>query len=372
MHTHPAAAAALPAHPTAARFPLAAAHGWRRLGLVLPRPAAGPGREVMGDPCIVWDDAAGAWRMFLFCAPPGHGHAVCRPGDGAGDVRQWDFQGPLAFTNPGDVLEPSEYPTHKPYVVMDAHHSNRAALIGGRYCLLSVSELRVDGAGGRKPYRRKQVQRAWAERLAGPWTWERGPFIATGAPDAQDARHVDAVSAIHFAERDETFIYYMGYPETAQPHAHSPFGSAQMLAVARGAGPADKRGLILAPSAIPGHWASGWVGGLQVVPGVEHRWIAIANASPTAPRRGDDANHAEEPPPSLPGFAVSDADLPDRGWRWLPEPMEWIADIPAAALADGEGVNLWRQHLLALPDGRWGLFYNSGTYGTEQLYGKIR
>ena len=40
------------------------------------------------------------------------------------------------------------------------------------------------------------------------------------------------------------------------------------------------------------------------------------------------------------------------------------------AIANGEGVNLWRQHLLVLPDGRVGLFYNSGPYGKEQLYAK--
>ena len=329
----------------------------KRIGLVLGRPASGPGHDVMGDPCIVWDDDIGSWRMFVFSAPPGHGHAVCR----GGDPGKWEFLGPLTFTNPDDVIEPSSYPTHKPYVVIDAHHPNRAAKIGGRFCLLSVS-MRA---------KHKVVQRAWASHLAGPWTWDRGPYIDLGAANDQDARHVDAVTAIHFPERDETLIYYMGYPETAQNHALSPFGSAQMLAISRGAGPAQKRGVLLPPSDIAGHWASGWVGGLQILPGVEHRWIAIANASPTAPRRGDNAAHAEEPPPSLPGIAVTDAEFPDRGWRWLPQPLEWISDIPADALANGEGVNLWRQHLLALPDGRWGLYYNSGRYGTEQMYAQM-
>ena len=58
------------------------------------------------------------------------------------------------------------------------------------------------------------------------------------------------------------------------------------------------------------------------------------------------------------------------GWTWCPEPIESIEQIPPDAIRLGEGVNLWRQHLLALPDGRTGLFYNSGPYGQEQLYAK--
>jgi len=37
----------------------------------------------------------------------------------------------------------------------------------------------------------------------------------------------------------------------------------------------------------------------------------------------------------------------------------------------GEGVNLWRHHVLCLPNGRMALYYNSGTYGKEQLYMKM-
>jgi len=54
------------------------------------------------------------------------------------------------------------------------------------------------------------------------------------------------------------------------------------------------------------------------------------------------------------------SDLPVRG--------RWIEDIPEEAIQTGEGVNLWRQHILCMPDGRMALFYNSGAYGKEQLY----
>jgi hypothetical protein len=112
-------------------------------------------------------------------------------------------------------------------------------------------------------------------------------------------------------------------------------------------------------------------GGLQILPGKSHRWIAVINASPTSPRQGANEIFREEPPPSLGGFAYCDEEWPVRGWQWCPQPIERIEDIPAQAKALGEGTNLWRQHILALPDGRLALFYNSGFYGTEQLYMKI-
>jgi len=94
------------------------------------------------------------------------------------------------------------------------------------------------------------------------------------------------------------------------------------------------------------------------------------NASPTAPDPADKAESREEPPPSLGGFAYCDEQWPVKGWRFALEPIERIGDIPASAVANGEGVNLWRQHILVLPDGRYSLYYNSGPYGREQMYMK--
>jgi len=37
----------------------------------------------------------------------------------------------------------------------------------------------------------------------------------------------------------------------------------------------------------------------------------------------------------------------------------------------GEGVDLWRHHILCLPNRRMALYYNSGTYGKEPLYVKM-
>lgn len=327
---------------------------WTRRGLVLGRPGDAAYGSVAGDPCIAWDEEAGTWRMWLFYAPPGHAQAVAVDPVAGG----WRLEGPLVFTNPEDLVGGT---THKPFVVMDAHHPNRAAHVSGRYWLVTVS-----GRGA------KCVQRAWATRLAGPWTLEAGPLIAPGTEHDFDARHADAVTGYHFADRGTFLYFYMGYPLRAQPHAVSPYGSAQGAAVQGEDEPqARKLGVILPPSARPGHWAAGWVGGLQLLPGRAHRWVGLCNASPTAPNPNDPAISREEPPPSLGGFAWCDAPWPVQGWQWSPEPIEHIQDVPPEAIAAGEGVNLWRQHILIAPDGRLHLYYNSGPYGREQLYGKV-
>jgi hypothetical protein len=318
----------------------------------------GPGSSVVGDPCIVRDDDIDGWRMFLFFSPPGCGHAVCpkglEPGPG-----HWKLEGPLTFTNPKDLSGGS---THKPYVVMDAFHPNHAAKIDNHFRLLTVSWQ--DG--------HKVVQQSTAEKLAGPWTVQAEPLIIPGSAGDFDAKHIDAVTGFHFPERGEILYFYMGYPLRAQKRGISPLGSAQAVArQAASGGKVRKLGEVMPPCQTPGHWASGWVGGLQILPGKSHRWIVIINASPTAPRNDGTEVFREEPPPSLGGFAYCDEAWPVRGWQWSPQPIEWIKDIPAPAVALGEGTNLWRQHILALPDGRLSLYYNSGYYGQEQLYAKI-
>ena len=234
--------------------------------------------------------------------------------------------------------------------------------MNGLYRLLTVSNR--DG--------HKVIQVATAEKLAGPWTIDPAPLIDSGAKQEFDGQHADAVSGFHFAERGETLCFYMGYPAAPQARAISPYGSAQAVAVQRdGETTARKLGVILPPCQQAGHWASGYLGGVQILPGRTHRWIAIVNASPTAPDPASAANHRLEPPPSLGGFAWCDEAWPVRGWQWCPEPIEWIEQVPADAIRNGEGVNLWRHHILCLADGRLALFYNSGPYGKEQLYMKI-
>ena len=328
---------------------------WTRRGLVLARQADGAGSGVVGGPCIVWDNDINGWRMVLFCSPPGHAQAVCMNDDlGLG---QWKFEGALPVVNPDIVGD-----FHKPFIVMDPDHSNHAAKIDGRYCLLVVNFK--DG--------HKQATRGWSEKLAGPWRFEPEPIIPVGAEKDFDAKHTDAVTGYYFPERKEFLYFYMGYPRQGQPRKISPFGSAQAVATQKlDQKVATKLGVILEPCQQEGHWASGWVGGLQLLRGAEHHWVAVVNASPTAPDPRKRDVWAEEPPPSLGGFAWCDEEWPVRGWHFSPTPIEWVKDIPKAALDGGEGYNLWQQFIYVLPDGRAALFYNSGYYGREQLYMKV-
>ena len=273
--------------------------------------------------------------MVLFYDPPGHAQEVClnRLDIGPG---QWKLEGPLPVTNPQAVGG-----FHKPIIVMDPDHPSHAARIDGRYRLLVVSF-----AGGHK-----EVRRARLEKLAGPWTFEPQAVIPPGAETEFDAKHTDAVTGYYFSERKEFLYFYMGYPRVAQPREVSPFGSVQAVARQKpGEKVATKRGVILEPCQRSGHWASGWVGGLQLLRGARHRWVAVVNASPTAPDPGKKAVWTEEPPPSFGGFAWCDEEWPVQGWHFAPEPIEWIEDIPKDALDAGEGYNLWRQFIHILPD----------------------
>jgi len=314
--------------------------------------------SVSGDPCVVWDEAINGWRMVFFYSPPGHGQAVCLNLDDLGP-NNWKLEGPLPIVNPQDIHGRAGF--HKPFFVMDPYKPNMAAKINGRYCLLVVTH----GA-------HKLVQRAWSEKLAGPWEFEPEPLFPLGSQGAFDEKHADAITGYYFPEREEFLYFYMGYPQVAQSRKISPYGNAQAVATQKlGQKFATKGNIILPPCQEEGHWASGWVGGLQLLPGVEHRWIGIINASPTAPDPGKKDVWTEEPPPSLGVFVYSDEEWPVQGWHFYPSPIEWVKDIPAEAEATGEGVNLWRQFIHLMPDGRAALFYNSGYYGKEQLYMKV-
>ena len=86
---------------------------WSRIGCQLTRNKEGNGKDVVGDPAIVWDADLPGWRMFLFCSPPGHGQAVCRTTDTETIPITWESLAPLIFSNPEALLGGH---THKPEI----------------------------------------------------------------------------------------------------------------------------------------------------------------------------------------------------------------------------------------------------------------
>ena len=324
---------------------------WTHKGLVIARPAAS---GVVGDPCIVWDEEISTWRMVLFSdAPQDHGSAqsIClHTTNGLPD--RWSPVEPIRFVGP-------HLSNHKPYIVQEAHRPNQAARINGEYWLVSV----MCGPTG------KFIQLARSASLAGPWTWDPAPLIPQGGPGSWDEKHTDGVSGFYFPERGEVLYFYMGYPASGQRRVLSPWGNAQGIAVQKvNERTAKKLGMLLPPVQQVGHWAGGWVGAMQIMPGKEHRWVGLLNASPTPQNPEDKSIARQEPAPSLGGWAYCDEEWPVKNWCLLPEPMEWIKDLPPEAVANGEGTNMWRHHALVLPDGRVAVYYNSGFYNQEQLY----
>jgi len=192
---------------------------WQHLGVVIPRGGPGsPDESVTGDPCIVWDEQAGAWRMFYFGQRHEQGvekncvmHALSN-GKAGVEPGQWQKCGPIEYVNPEQL--PGD--AHKPYILMDARHPNRAAVVNGLYYLYVV----IWQAG------RKHIYCASALSLGGPWRFEPTPVIEPGEGTAFDAYHQDTVSAFYFGERKETLLFYKGYPYLPQTDTPaSPYGS---------------------------------------------------------------------------------------------------------------------------------------------------
>lgn len=332
---------------------------------VLPR--GGPGtfdRGVVGDPCIVWDEDISNWRMFYFASPGTDkngvpegriaGMAVSKspediaPGD-------WRKLGPAEVSNPKDMTPPKN--GHKFWVVMDPKNVNHAVRIDGRYWGLFVV-----GAP-------KHIYAASAERLGGPWTVVPEPVISPGAaPGAPDGKQPDTPTAYWFEDRREVVIFYKAYP--AQPQAGQPgssFGSSTVVAYWHPSRPtARKANQILVPGREP-LWNRGWIGGFQLLfDPKKASWYALLNASPTPPE--DRSNR--EPAPSLGGWAVCRDRNPAGIWEVdrKRSPFARPDRLSSAELDAGLGVNFWRHHLLVTPSGQARIFFNSGKYGTEQMY----
>jgi hypothetical protein len=336
---------------------------WHRLGHIIEQGKSGEfDSGVLGDPCIVWDSDRECHHMFYFAQAQTdsgelncNAHAVSTKGVGPG---VWQKRGPLVYENAEDLCGD----THKPWILMDPYHPNRAAQVDGKYWLFTVSFRGLN----------KVIQAATATTLDGPWLVTPQPVVDLGDEDAFDGYHVDAVSAYWFEEQGKILIYYMGYPRDPQAdQTRSPFGSSNAVAVLQpGERSAKKMGKIIAPSTVPNHWTAGYVGGLQILPAADGGWYGILNASPTPPAPVEEEPMIREPAPSLGGWAHTSEQYPVKGWQAMEEPIEWINDIPQRAIRAGEGVNLWRHHLVLLPNRSIYLLYNTGSYGNERLFGR--
>lgn len=339
---------------------------WKRLGLILPRGKDSAfDSSVIGDPCIVWDDELSLYHMFYFAQRHtasgevnANGHAVSkdRTSVGAGD---WMKQGPIEYSNP----EALTGDTHKPWIMMDPYHPNRAVKIDGNYLMFTVSFSGIH----------KVVQVARAESLSGPWKVQREPVIDIGEDEAFDGYHIDAITAYWFADKQRILLIYKGYPKVDQIDLpHSPYGNSTGIAIMRITDrKAKKLGRIIPPSSKTGHWSFGWIGATQLFPAEHGGWWGLVSGSPTPPESVEKEPEMREPAPSLGGWAYTPEEWPISGWHLSDRPIEWIDEIPEAAIQSGEGVNLWRHHILVLPNGHAYLYYNTGSYGNEQLFGRV-
>ena len=338
---------------------------WERLGLIIDRGVPGEfDSSVTGDPCVVWNEARNCYHMFYFAQKHGNrkdvnsnAHAVSLNNENLGPGN-WKKLGPLIYANPEALCGE----THKPWILMDPYHPNIAVKIEGKYWLFTVSFRGHN----------KVIQLATSISLDGAWEVNPTPVIDIGPEDAHDGYHVDAVTAFWFEKRNEILLFHMAYPQKPQvSYPHSPYGNGSAVAVM---GPNDKKarklGRILNPSPNSGCWTGGWVGGMQILPAASGGWYGLCNASPTPPVSVKDEPSMREPAPSLGGWAYTPETWPVKGWQAAEQPIEWVEDIPLEAIQVGEGINLWRHHLVVLPNRELYLFYNTGPYGQERMFGR--
>ncbi|MDD5367830.1 MAG: hypothetical protein PHQ40_01995 [Anaerolineaceae bacterium] len=319
--------------------------------------------SVTGDPCIVWDQVHQHYHLYYFAQKHTMDHEInsnaLAVSTGYSCFNRWSKLGALIYSNPEALCGDA----HKPWILMDPYRVNTAALVDGKFWLFTVS---FRG-------KTKVIQAANSSSLEGPWQVIPKPVVDIGQPGDFDGYHVDAVTAYWFEERGEILIFYMGYPRSPQPdQEHTPYGSNNAAAVMRpGDEMAKKLGKVIKPSSDQNHWTRGYIGGLQIIPAFDGGWYGILNASPTPPAPLEREPSMREPAPSLGGWCYTPEIWPVHGWVIDEQPIEWIQDIPKKGLRAGEGVNLWRHHIVILSDRSMYLLYNSGSYGNERMFGRL-
>jgi hypothetical protein len=328
--------------------------------------------RVVGDPCIVWDEEVSTWRMFYFASgytPAGRrrvgtGMALSKsteaisPGD-------WVKQDPVRVVDETAFMNPLGW--HKWWIVMDPDTPNRAAKIDNQYW--SVFTVTVKSQASDES--NKHLQVAFADCLSGPWQVRRQPILS---PDVDwfDGKHCDTPTAYWFEERNEVILFYKAYPKVRQDsQPSSPFGSGTVIArwlptMAH----AQKLRAIQRPGTRDA-WNQGWMSTPQVFfDPKKKQWYGLINGSPTAPV---DESH-REPAPSLGGWVTCKAgQWLDGDWEpdTLHSPFLFPEDLTDEEMEAGLGINFWRHHLLVTPGGQARIYFNSGKYGTEQMYSLV-
>jgi len=129
---------------------------------------------------------------------------------------------------------------------------------------------------------------------------------------------------------------------------------------------ATKLGKIVDLPEEPGHWAGGWMSTPQIVKAASGGWYGVLNGSSTTPAPVEEEPAMREPAPSRGGWAYTPEEFPVKGWRVFDRPFEWVAD----AISTGEGPSFWKHGLLFRSDGSIIVYYHTGKYGKEYLFGR--
>jgi len=342
---------------------------WDRLNTILERGEEGAyDCHVIGDPCVVWDETLQKYRMFYF----GQNHiegkeinqSACAVSKSATEVGpgDWEKIGLIKYTNPEIV----GYDAHKAWVVIDAGHPNIPAKINGEYWIFQAVYR-----GGHN----KKIMVCKSKNLEGPWTIQEEYVLDLGGSGEFDEYNCDSPTAYWFKEKQKILIFYKGYPAKPQrDQPVSPLGSGLGAAeMSPGDKVAVKFGKILAPCVDSKHWASGWISTPNIFKAAKGGWYGFLNGAVNEPAPVEMEPAMREPAPSYGGWIYTPEEYPVKGWDYVQDrPVEWIDEIPEDARKEGEGTSFWKHNILVHPGNKkMYLYYHSGSYGHERLFGKV-
>lgn len=322
--------------------------------------------DVVGDPCVIWDEDIKTWRMYYFAMGkdslgiPGvtTGMAISKSGEeiGPGD---WEKTGKIKITNPNALMD--RHGQHKFWVIMDPYKFNTAAKIKNKYWAIFTCSTPT-----------KYLQVASALKIGGPWQVREKPILS---PDENflDGMHCDTPTAYWFEDKNVVTIFYKGYPKYSQKTVQpaSPFGSGTILAYWNVDDSVATKIAVLQRPGQSKAWNQGWMSTPMIFYDQEKKqWYGLINGSPTPPV---DKSH-REPAPSIGGWVICTGKWLNSDWvpDTLHSPFRYPEDLSKDEKQSGLGVNFWRHHLLVTPGGKARIFFNSGQYGHEQMYSLVK
>jgi hypothetical protein len=291
--------------------------------------------QINGDPFLVWDGSQ--WIMYYFETVSGAPYQKTRYKTGPTLQGPWSAAADLGgFSGYGKM-------------VLLVDENGVPVQVNGTYHAYAASYTGTINS--------KETYHFTCATLLGTWT-NVSKVIAKGSAGTLDEYFADTPYAVY--KDGVTYLWYMGAPSGLDPT----YGRAIRLLRATAADPAgpftkDYTDAV-PPGSVTTSWRYGWVGGCQVRAHPTGGYFMILGASSLRPSSaGNESGTCRNGifySSSIDGPWTEDAHNPVMGPEYVVGP---------------EASCVWRPHL-AVENGQWTYFYNTGPGGTEVItYGSM-